>query len=163
MMKKDPILIRFLSDETNERLARVVAGAYAARLNPTIHELEDIRTAVSEAVTNAIIHGYEGKADDPIELEAWIEQERTIVLCIRDFGAGIADVKRAMEPFYTSKPELERSGMGFTVMRSFMDELNVFSAPNAGTTVVMKKRIGIQTPGEPEEKIKFLSEMLDNP
>ena len=141
-MQKDRIAVQFLANAANERFARIVVGAYAARLNPTVRELEDIRTAVSEAVTNAIIHGYDGQSDCSIELDVWIENDRTVSICVRDFGVGIADVSKAMEPFYTSKPELERSGMGFTVMCSFMDELIVHSTPDVGTTVIMRKHIG---------------------
>ncbi len=157
-MQKDRVAVQFLANAANERFARIVAGAYAARLNPTVRELEDIRTAVSEAVTNAIIHGYEGQEDRSIELDVWIENQRTVAVCVRDFGVGIADVPRAMEPFYTSKPELERSGMGFTVMCSFMDELIVHSTPGVGTTVIMRKHIGCS---ESEESLQNCSKKIE--
>ena len=140
-MQKDLIAVRFFAESVNESFARVTVCAYAARLNPTVRELEDIRMAVSEAVTNAIIHGYEKHNDALVELEMWTEEENALAVSIRDFGVGIEDVSKAMEPFYTSKPELERSGMGFTVMCSFMDELCVESKVGLGTCVRMLKKI----------------------
>lgn len=123
----------------NEAFARVAASAFAAQLDPTLEELADIKTAVSEAVTNAIIHGYEGKSGKVcLEME---RKDTLLTFIIRDKGRGIADVKKAMRPLYTSKPHLERSGMGFTVMESFMDSLSVSSRPDEGTRVVMTKRI----------------------
>jgi len=106
-----------------------------------VEELQDIKTAVSEAVTNAIIHGYEGMKDRYVKMYAAILEDRTLFVEISDEGVGIEDVKQAMEPFYTSRPELERSGMGFTVMESFMDEVVVLSEKGKGTKVQMKKRI----------------------
>ena len=140
-MQKDLIIVRFFAESVNESFARVAVCAYAARLNPTVRELEDIRMAASEAVTNAIIHGYEQRKDALVELEMWTEEENTLAVSIRDFGVGIENVSKAMEPFYTSKPELERSGMGFTVMCSFMDELCVDSKVGLGTCVRMFKKI----------------------
>ncbi len=123
----------------NEGFARVAAAAFAAQLDPTVEELADIKTAVSEAVTNAIIHGYEGKPGRVcLEMEA---RDSLLTFTIRDKGRGIADVEKAMRPLYTSKPHLERSGMGFTVMESFMDSLSVSSRVDEGTKVVMTKRI----------------------
>ena len=123
----------------NEGFARVTAAAFAAQLDPTVEELADIKTAVSEAVTNAIIHGYEGRSGKVcLEME---REENLLRFIIRDKGRGIADVKKAMRPLYTSKPHLERSGMGFTVMENFMDSLSVSSQLDAGTKVIMTKRI----------------------
>ncbi len=123
----------------NEGFARVAAAAFAAQLDPTVEELADIKTAVSEAVTNAIIHGYEGKSGRVcLEMEA---SGSLLTFTIRDKGRGIADIEKAMRPLYTSKPHLERSGMGFTVMESFMDSLAVSSRVDEGTRVVMTKRI----------------------
>ena len=123
----------------NEGFARVTAAAFAAQLDPTLEELADIKTAVSEAVTNAIIHGYEGRSGKVcLEME---REENLLRFIIRDKGRGIADVKKAMRPLYTSKPHLERSGMGFTVMENFMDSLSVSSQLDAGTKVIMTKRI----------------------
>ena len=129
--------IEFASKSQNESLARVVAAAFVSQLDPTLEELADIRTAVSEAVTNAIIHGYEGKKGK-VTMECTLV-DRTIEIKITDRGRGIEDLELAMQPLYTSKPELERSGMGFTVMQSFMDFLEVKSALHKGTTVIMRK------------------------
>ncbi len=123
----------------NEGFARVAAGAFAARLDPTVEELADIKTAVSEAVTNAIIHGYEGRSGRIcMEMTA---KDSLLTVSVTDRGQGIPDIKKAMCPLYTSKPHLERSGMGFTVMESFMDSLAVSSRVGEGTRVVMTKRI----------------------
>ena len=120
------------SDSANEAFARTVVAAYVTRLDPTLEELADIKTAVSEAVTNSIIHGYGGR-----------EGEITIVcrICGNE-GIGIEDIPKAMEPLYTTKPEWERSGMGFAFMEAFMDELQVISKLGEGTTIIMSKEIG---------------------
>ena len=129
--------LEILSKSTNESFARVVVAAFASQLDPTIEELSDIKTAVSEAVTNAIIHGYEYN-EGIVIIESTIEGNR-IEIVVEDKGKGIDDIKKAMEPFYTSKPDLERSGMGFTVMETFMDELIVESQLGKGTRVKMAK------------------------
>lgn len=129
----------FLSLAENESFARVVIAAFAVQMSPTVSEIADIKTAVSEAVTNAIVHGYEGCTGQVI-LRARIE-DRWLFVEVQDAGKGIPDIDQAMEPFYTSHPEQERSGMGFAVMQTFMDELNVDSVPGQGTTVRMRKRI----------------------
>ena len=131
--------IEFSSCSENEAFARVTAAAFVAPLDPTVEELSDIKTAVSEAVTNAIIHGYEDNSG--IVLMELSISGRLLTIEITDFGRGIADIKKAMTPMYTSKPCLERSGMGFTVMESFMDSLSVKSSPGEGTSVYMTKRI----------------------
>ena len=123
----------------NEEFARVAAAVFMARLNPTLEEVEDVKTAVSEAVTNAIIHGYEGKGGS-IYMELCVNgQELTVI--VRDTGIGIPDVKQAMEPMYTTDPEGERSGMGFSFMEAFMDQVEVKSALGEGTEVIMTKKI----------------------
>lgn len=132
--------IIFESDSRNEAFARTVVAAYVTRLDPTLEELADIKTAVSEAVTNCIIHGYGGREGD-IELECKI-QGNDVEVSVQDYGVGIADIKQAMEPLYTTKPEWERSGMGFAFMEAFMDELEVFSEVGTGTKIVMRKQIG---------------------
>lgn len=134
------MIMEFLSLSQNEGLARSCAAAFAAQLNPTIEELSDIRTAVSEAVTNAIIHGYEQR-DGTIRMECILAGNEFRVI-VSDSGIGIPDVALARQPFYTTRPELERSGMGFTVMEAFMHEVTVESAPGKGTVVTMAKRIG---------------------
>lgn len=133
----DYINAELSSRSENEGLARVIVSAFAARLDPTLEELDDVRTAVSEAVTNAIIHGYAGK-EGSIDLRCRIEGQ-TLIITVEDHGVGIADLDQAMQPLYTSKPEEERSGMGFTMMQTFMDELTVDSVPHQGTKVVMRK------------------------
>ena len=121
-----------------------MVAAFAAQLNPTIEELADLKTAVSEAVTNAIIHGYEN-GPGTIHLSALLFEDG-IKIEIEDDGRGIADVEQARMPFYTSKPELERSGMGFTVMENFMDEVEVHSLPGKGTRIVMLRRFEARDP-----------------
>lgn len=137
-MEKNYMKLEFLSKSSNESFARVVVAAFASQLDPTLEELSDIKTAVSEAVTNAIIHGYE-YGEGIIILEAKIIDDEIEIL-VEDKGMGIADIEKAMEPFYTSKPNLERSGMGFTVMETFMDSLEVESKKGEGTKVRMRKK-----------------------
>ena len=132
--------IEFGCEPANESFARVAVAAYAARLNPTVEEISDIKTAVSEAVTNSIIHGYYGNAGGRITVECEIKGDKLMV-SVTDRGVGIEDIKRAMEPMYTTRPELERSGMGFVFMEAFMDEVTVESTAGEGTTVKMSKRI----------------------
>lgn len=131
--------LEFLSKSNNEAFARISVAAFASQLDPTIEELADIKTAVSEAVTNSIIHGYEDE-EGLITITCKIFAN-TIVIEIADSGVGIENVNMAKEPLYTSKPDLERSGMGFTIMDSFMDELEVESILGLGTKVTMKKVI----------------------
>lgn len=127
--------LEFLSKSSNEAFARVVAAAFASQLDPTVEELADIKTAVSEAVTNAIIHGYEDTTGT-VYMSCKLF-DKGIEITIRDNGKGIEDIDLARQPLYTSKPDMERSGMGFTVMESFMDEINVESEPQKGTTITM--------------------------
>ena len=131
--------LEFLSKSNNEAFARVTVAAFAAQLDPTIEELADIKTAVSEAVTNSIIHGYEN-TEGIIKIVARIFAN-TISIEISDTGKGIENIELAKQPLYTSKGDLERSGMGFTIMESFMDELNVESVLGLGTKITMKKTI----------------------
>ncbi|MGI6005786.1 MAG: anti-sigma F factor [Christensenellales bacterium] len=137
--------LSFPSYSENESFARVVAASFAAQLNPTIEELEDVKTAVSEAVTNAVIHGYEQEIG-VVRMRLWIEAD-VLFIQVEDTGKGIEDIERAMEPMYTSKPEMERSGLGFTVMESFTDGLEVKTHVGRGTTVTMHKRLGVQPDG----------------
>ena len=132
--------IEFGCEPDNESFARVAVAAYAARLNPTLEEISDIKTAVSEAVTNAIIHGYYGRTEGKIIIECEIKEDRLMV-SVTDMGVGIEDISKAMEPMYTTRPELERSGMGFVFMEAFMDEVTVESTAGKGTTVKMSKKI----------------------
>lgn len=139
-MNRNEMKVEFDSISANEAFARVTVAAFMAQMNPSMEEVADVKTAVSEAVTNAIIHGYGGEVHK-ITISGLIEEQR-LSLEIADQGIGIEDVKKAMEPLYTSRPELERSGMGFLFMEAFMDEVHVTSKPGEGTTVVMKKKIG---------------------
>ena len=124
----------------NEELARVVTAVFMSRLDPTLEELDDVKTAVSEAVTNAVIHGYqEGEGIIYMELQA---EGKELTVLVRDTGVGIRDVKKAMEPMYTTDKSGERSGMGFSFMEAFMDQVLVESEPGRGTLVTMKKKIG---------------------
>ena len=132
--------LEFDSRSANEAFARVTVASFMTQLNPTLEEVSDVKTAVSEAVTNAIIHGYENHVNK-VRIYAGIEG-RTLHLEISDRGVGIPDVKKAMEPLYTTRPELERSGMGFSFMEAFMDEVQVESEPGKGTIVRMNKIIG---------------------
>lgn len=139
--------LSFPSLSVNESFARSAVAAFAASLNPTLDELSDLRTAVSEAVTNAILHGYDNRPEGRVFLRCE-KQNRTITVIVRDTGCGIEDIELARRPFYTSKPELERSGMGFSVMEAFTDKVCVLSHPGEGTTITMKKTMG--QPPEPE-------------
>ena len=131
--------LEFISKSSNESFARIAVAAFAAQLDPTIEEIADIKTAVSEAVTNSIIHGYENTIGI-VKIHCKLEKNY-IIIEISDSGVGIEDINIAKEPLYTSKPNLERSGMGFTIMQSFMDEVNIESVVNIGTKVTMKKSI----------------------
>ena len=131
--------LEFISKSANEAFARIAVAAFASQLDPTIEELADIKTAVSEAVTNCIIHGYENK-QGIVKLVAKLK-ENEIIIEISDNGKGIEDIEVAKEPLYTTKPNLERSGMGFTIMESFMDKVEIESIVGLGTKVTMYKTI----------------------
>ena len=133
----------------NEGFARVAVASFIADLNPTLEEISDVKTAVSEAVTNCIIHGYEGKKGK-IWIRCMLERD-LLHIEIEDKGTGIADVEKAMEPLFTTRPELDRSGMGFSFMEAFMDDLEVESTPGEGTVVRMKKKLGCEPLIESEE------------
>ncbi len=133
--------IQFSSLSQNESFARVTVASFIAQLDPTMDELTEIKTVVSEAVTNAIIHGYENNPSGTVYISVIMEEDGFIDMMIRDEGVGIGDVEEARQPLYTSKPELERSGMGFTIMENFMDEVEVSSQPGTGTTVRLKKHL----------------------
>lgn len=137
-MYDNKIKIEFLSKSQNESFARVAVAAFISQLDPTIEEITDVKTAVSEAVTNSIIHGYENK-EGIVTIEAELYKNE-VTIKIEDKGRGIENIEQAMQPLYTSRPDLERSGMGFTVMETFMDELKVDSNMEMGTKVIMKKK-----------------------
>lgn len=126
----------------NEVAARAAVSSFVIQADPTVEELADIRTAVSEAVTNCIVHGYRG-TQGKIELTVKLMENREIYIKIKDNGCGIPDVKQAMEPLFTTAPEEERSGLGFSVMESFMDKLTVKSRKDKGTSVIMRKRLSV--------------------
>ncbi|HEX3030505.1 MAG TPA: anti-sigma F factor [Clostridia bacterium] len=130
--------LEFMSKSNNEAFARVVAAAFISQLDPTLEELADVKTAVSEAVTNAIIHGYEG-CDGTVSMVCRLYSDQVEII-IEDRGKGIEDIEQARQPLYTSKPEMERSGMGFTVMETFMDKVLVCSEAGKGTIVSMSKQ-----------------------
>lgn len=139
--EKNWMRLEFPGDSGNEEFARVTAAVFASRLDLTLEEMNDIKTAVSEAVTNCVIHGYR-QEKGTIRLEAFADERKgEIYYRIKDQGCGIADVKRAMEPMYTSDPSGERSGMGFSFMEAFMDRVEVSSEPGQGTEVLLYKRI----------------------
>lgn len=130
--------IEFSALSQNESFARVTVAAFIAQLDPTVDELTEIKTVVSEAVTNAIIHGYEQNEDEKVYIAVELNED-TVHLTIRDNGIGIDDLDEARQPLFTTKPELERSGMGFTIMENFMDEVKVESTKNHGTTIQVVK------------------------
>ena len=134
--------VKFSAKSENESLARVIVASFAAKLDPTIDELSDIKTAVSEAVTNAIIHGYEEDETKFVRMRCELI-ENTIKVVVEDYGKGIEDIEEAKQPMFTSKPELERSGMGFSFMESFMDDMQVASIVGEGTKVIMTKTIEV--------------------
>ena len=136
---KNEMRLEFISKAKNEAFARISVAAFVSQLDPTVEELSDIKTAVSEAVTNAIIHGYEDK-EGIVKIDCKIDKD-TVFIEISDTGKCIENIEKAKRPLYTSKPNLERSGMGFTIMESFMDELNVESIVGLGTKVTMKRKI----------------------
>lgn len=138
MSAKNFMKLEIPSKSQNESFARVAVAAFASQLDPTIEEIADIKTAVSEAVTNCIIHGYEN-TEGIITIECKLTDD-CIEIKVEDRGRGIENIELARQPLYTSKPELERSGMGFTVMETFMDQLEVYSERGKGTTVIMRKR-----------------------
>ncbi|MGN0414568.1 MAG: anti-sigma F factor [Agathobacter sp.] len=146
MEAENHMQVFFDARSVNEKLARMLVAAFMMGMNPTLDELEDVKTAVSEAVTNAIIHGYR---DEEQQVELVCDKEgRQLVVTVEDHGIGIENVEEAMQPFYTSKPNLERSGMGFSFMEAFMDKIEVVSRPGEGTKVVMWKYIPGKGDGE---------------
>ncbi|MDO4563774.1 MAG: anti-sigma F factor [Clostridia bacterium] len=136
---KNSLKMEFDSKSVNEGFARSAVAAFVAQRDVTIEEMADIKTAVSEAVTNAIVHGYEGM-DGTVRVLVSIE-DANVTICVDDDGVGIEDIRRAREPLFTTRPEEERSGMGFTIMESFMDSLHIVSEKGKGTSVTMTKKL----------------------
>lgn len=134
--------IKFSALSQNESFARVTVAAFIAQLDPTLDELTEIKTVVSEAVTNAIIHGYENDSEGLVYISVTMDlEEQKVELTIRDEGIGIRDIEEARQPLYTTKPELERSGMGFTIMENFMDDIRIESIRGEGTKVTLTKNL----------------------
>lgn len=139
MVQENHMQVHFDAKSVNEGLARMVVTAFMTNMNPTLEQIADVKTAVSEAVTNAIIHGYE---DETKQVELICDQNgQQLVVTVEDHGVGIEDLEQALQPFFTTKPELERSGMGFSFMEAFMDRIEVRSKKGEGTRVVMWKYI----------------------
>lgn len=134
------IKLNFPSLSENERFSRLVVSGFASQLDPQVDEISDIKTAVSEAVTNSIVHAYKNEIGK-IELLARIYEDNVIYIKIKDYGCGIPDIKKAMEPLFTTSPEEERAGLGFAVMESFMDKLRVLSREGKGTSVILTKKL----------------------
>lgn len=149
-MYNNEMKLEFISKSSNEAFARIAVAAFASQLDPTIEELADIKTAVSEAVTNSIIHGYD-KKQGVVKISSWLK-ENEIIIEVSDKGKGIENVEMAKEPLYTTKPNLERSGMGFTIIESFMDKMEVESVVGLGTKVTMSKTI---KPKEDKDENEF--------
>jgi len=135
--------LTFSSRSENEALARVSVAAFLMPFDPTLEELTEIKTVISEAVTNSIIHGYDNRPDGLITIRTTIENN-SVIIEVEDEGIGIANVEEARQPLFTTKPELERSGMGFTIMENFMDELEIVTSPNRGTKIRMVKHLSTQ-------------------
>ena len=146
MKEQNSVKMEFLSRSSNEGFARTAAACFAAQLDPTLDEINDIKTAVSEAVTNCIIHAYPDCLGR-IQLRARLFEDNSVEITVRDWGLGIADIEAARTPMFTTGGD-ERSGMGFTIMESFMDNLKVKSVPDKGTTVTMRKKISVRLYGK---------------
>lgn len=140
---KNTMKLEFSALAENEAFARAAAAAFVMPLDPTVEELTEIKTAVSEAVSNSIIHGYPGKEKGMVQMECSSQPSGKVTIAVRDEGCGIEDVPQAMEPLFSTGDSEERSGMGFTVMESFMDKLKVVSEPGQGTTVIMTKYLDV--------------------
>lgn len=137
---KNHMKVSFLGSSINEGFARIAVSGFAAQLNPTLEDLADIKTAVSEAVTNSIVHGYENRIGE-VKIKCSYDETRVLHIEIEDKGKGIVNLDKARQPFYTTKPDMDRSGMGFTVMETFMDSVEIQSEKDEGTKVIMTKYI----------------------
>lgn len=132
--------MKLMAKSGNESFARNCISAFCVELNPTIEQINDIKTAVSEAITNCIVHAYNGKFDNFIDISVSLDKQNVEII-IEDYGCGIEDIEKAKQPFFTTKPEQERSGMGFTLMQTFMDKVEITSQKDVGTKVIMQKTI----------------------
>lgn len=142
MKKVNEMKLSFPSKSCNEAFARSVVSAFIMNLDPTVNELSDLKTAVSEAVTNCIVHGYR-HGDGTVYISGKITDKSKVIITVRDKGCGIADIEKAMQPLFTTAPEEDRAGLGFAVMQSFCDRVRVRSKPESGTTVTLEKTIGL--------------------
>ncbi|MFC3882792.1 anti-sigma F factor [Bacillus songklensis] len=138
---KNEMHLQFSALSENESFARVTVAAFITQLNPTMDEVTEIKTVVSEAVTNAIIHGYDNNPGGMVYISVYLSDESTVEIVVKDEGIGIDNIEEARQPLYTTKPELERSGMGFTIMENFMDEISIQSSVSKGTTLYLKKHL----------------------
>jgi stage II sporulation protein AB (anti-sigma F factor) len=138
---KNEMHLQFSALSQNESFARATVAAFITQLNPTMDEVTEIKTVVSEAVTNAIIHGYDNNPGGIVYISVYLSDEGIVEILVKDEGMGIENVEEARQPLYTTKPELERSGMGFTIMESFMDEISIQSSVSKGTTLYLKKHL----------------------
>jgi stage II sporulation protein AB (anti-sigma F factor) len=146
MADRNEMTLEFDSRSCNESFARVAVAAFMAQMNPTLEEVADVKTALSEAVTNAVVHAYSGKVEK-IRIHCTICGQN-LKISVSDKGCGIPDIPKAMEPLFTTKPEMERSGMGFAFMEAFMDQVLVESLPDQGTTVYLEKKVGQAVPAQ---------------
>ena len=135
------VTLKFKSRMENEAFARIAAVSFLSPLNPTFEEMMEIKTIVSEAVTNAILHGYESNSNKTVKLEIGYDKNRCVTMIISDSGCGISDIDQAIQPLFTTKAELERSGMGMTIMQSFADSFDVISSLQEGTSIVIQKKL----------------------
>ena len=156
---KNKMQLEILSKSNNEAFARITVAAFASQLDPTIEELADIKTAVSEAVTNSIIHGYEN-SEGIVKVECKLK-DNCVEIQISDSGKGIEDIELAKKPLYTTKANLERSGMGFTIMESFMDNVEVDSVLGVGTKVTMSKKIKINSSREKQKDVENANNLVN--
>jgi stage II sporulation protein AB (anti-sigma F factor) len=140
MRKKNFMQLQFSARSENEAFARIAVAAFVSKLNLTLDEMEEIKTAVSEAVTNSIIHGYEENPDEIVNIMASYNED-FIEIVIEDKGVGIEDIEEARQPLFTTKPELERSGMGFTIMENFMDSMEILTGNHLGTRITLRKNL----------------------
>ncbi|MFC4324099.1 anti-sigma F factor [Litchfieldia salsa] len=138
---KNEMHLQFSALSQNESFARVTVASFIAQLDPTLDELTEIKTVVSEAVTNAIIHGYDSNPDGIVYISCTLEEDCVVSMTIRDEGMGISNLEEARQPLFTTKPELERSGMGFTIMENFMDEVEIATSESKGTVLRLKKHL----------------------
>lgn len=143
-MNSNYMKLKFSAKSENESFARVAVASFVSQIDPTLEEINDLKTVVSEAVTNSVIHGYDQNPDQLISIEVLIEGS-AVTITIEDHGKGIEDIDQAVQPLFTSKPELERSGMGFTIMENLMDQMSIESKIGEGTKVTLRKKVTLSS------------------